>query len=195
MPVTAGHSFGIVQGNFFKELRKESAAGLVDLDLPGYAIGGLSVGESPELFKELLHYTVSACFQPDKPRYVMGIGTPDYLLEAVESGIDVFDCVHPTRTARNGSCMTPDGMINLRNARFSQDSRPLQENCPCPACRLYSRAYLRHLFMAKEILGPMLVTWHNLQFLFTMMKDVRKAIGRREFLSFKKEFLARFNGD
>lgn len=188
----AGALFGIVQGNFFHRLREESAAALVDLDLPGYAIGGLSVGETPEVFKEFLHFT-APLLPEDKPKYVMGIGTPDYLLEAMEAGIDVFDCVHPTRTARNGSCLTLDGMVNLRNARFCQDTRPLQEDCSCPACRLYSRAYLRHLFMTKEILGPMLATWHNLQFLFTMLEQARKAIGQGRFLSFKNNFLERFN--
>ncbi len=186
-----GALFGIVQGNFFRLLREESAGQLGELDLPGYAIGGLSVGEAPEVFKEFLHHT-APLLPAGKPKYIMGIGTPEYMLEAIEAGMDLFDCVHPTRVARNGTCFTPDGMLNLRNSRFSQDTDPLTDDCPCPACRDYSRAYLRHLFIAREILGPMLVTWHNLQFVCDMMHDARKAIGRGEFLRYKEGFLSRF---
>ncbi|OQX29830.1 MAG: tRNA guanosine(34) transglycosylase Tgt [Spirochaeta sp. LUC14_002_19_P3] len=186
-----GVLFAIVQGNFFRNLREESAHQLVDMSLPGYAIGGLSVGEEPEVFKEFLHFT--APLLPDnKPKYVMGIGTPDYMLEAIEAGIDLFDCVHPTRAARNGSCFTPDGMLNLRNARFQNDTSPLVENCPCPACRLYSRGYLRHLFTAREILGTLLATHHNLQFVYSLIQNARTAISKGSFSPFKKDFLARF---
>ena len=188
-----GALFGIVQGNFFHSLREESAQQLAELDLPGYAIGGLSVGEEEEVFKEFLHYTAPLLPQ-DKPKYVMGIGTPNYMLEAIEAGIDLFDCVYPTRAARNGSCFTPNGMLNLKNARFQKDLAPLVDGCPCPACRTYSRGYLRHLFITKEILGPMLLTHHNLQFIHSMMQDARAAISRGEFLRYKNDFLDRFEG-
>lgn len=183
--------FGIVQGNFFHSLREESAQQLVELDLPGYAIGGLSVGESPEMFKEYLHFTASL-LPPNKPRYVMGIGTPEYILEAVEAGIDLFDCVYPTRIARNGTCFTLDGMLNLRNARFRKDQDPLMDNCSCPACQSYSRGYLRHLFVAKEILGPVLASQHNLQFMYDLMQSIQESIFSGRFLQFKNDFLKRF---
>ena len=189
----SGALFGIVQGNFFPDLRRRSADELKELDFPGYAVGGLSVGESPEVFREFLHFTAEL-LPPEKPRYVMGIGTPDYMLEAVEAGIDLFDCVYPTRAARNGTCFTPRGMINLKNARFRRDQNPIDSQCPCPACRRYSRGYLRHLFTAKEILGALLVTRHNLTFLHTMMNDVRSAVRSGHFIRFKKAFLERFNG-
>ena len=188
-----GNLFGIVQGNFFEDLRKRSAEELAELDLPGYAIGGLSVGEEASVFRDFLHYT-APLLPADKPKYVMGIGTPDYMLEAMEAGIDVFDCVYPSRVARNGTCFTPEGMLNLKNARFKDDQRPLQEGCPCPACTTYSRSYMRHLFVAREILGPMLATHHNLQFLYSMMADARQAIQEKRFASFKTEFLERFRG-
>ena len=124
----------------------------------------------------------------------MGIGTPDYMLEAMEAGIDLFDCVYPTRVARNGSCFTDEGMLNLKNAAFKDDQSPISPACPCPACRSYSRGYLRHLFAAREILGPMLVTHHNLQFLYTMMEDARAAIRSGRFMAFKSSFLTRFRG-
>ena len=186
-----GSLFGIVQGNFFQDLRKRSAEQLAELDLPGYAIGGLSVGEEPEVFRDFLGFT--APLLPDeKPKYVMGIGTPDYMLEAMEAGIDIFDCVYPTRVARNGTCFTRDGMLNLKNARFKEDTRPIEAGCPCPACSRYSRGYLRHLFVAREILGPMLATHHNLQFLSTMMDESRQAIAEGRFSDHKRSFLDRF---
>lgn len=188
-----GSLFGIVQGNFFKHLRKQSAEQLSELDLPGYAIGGLSVGEEPEVFKEFLHYT-APLLPADKPKYVMGIGTPDYMLEAMEAGIDVFDCVYPTRVARNGTCFTLEGMLNLRNARFKEDMDPIDGECTCLTCSRYSRGYLRHLFAAREILGPMLVTHHNLHFLYSMMEQARNAIRDGIFMEFKKSFLQRFRG-
>lgn len=188
-----GSLFGIVQGNFFKKLRKRSAEQLSELDLPGYAIGGLSVGEEPEVFRDFLHYT--APLLPDnKPKYVMGIGTPGYMLEAMEAGIDIFDCVYPTRVARNGTCFTREGMLNLKNTRFRDDRLPIDPECLCPTCSRYSRGYLRHLFVAREILGPMLVTHHNLQFLYDMMEQARNAIVKGTFPGFKKSFLERFRG-
>ena len=186
-----GYLFGIVQGNFFKELRVLSASLLSELDLSGYAIGGLSVNEEPEVFKEFLKYT-APLLPRDKPRYIMGIGTPEYMLESIEEGIDFFDCAYPTRIARNGTCFTRFGMINLKNSRFKDDVRPIDPECICPACVRYSRGYLRHLFVAKEILGPMLLTHHNLQFLFTMLEEARGAIRNGTFLSFKSAFLERF---
>jgi queuine tRNA-ribosyltransferase len=182
-----GFFFGIIQGNFFKELRKRSAMVLVDMDFPGYAFGGLSVGESPEVFKEFLFHT--AQFLPEnKPRYVMGIGTPDYMLEAVEAGIDIFDCVYPTRIARNSTVFTQQGTIALKNQRFQFDHGPIDEDCSCSVCRQFSRSYIRHLFKTKEILGPMLTTEHNLHFMYKLMEDTRSHIERGTFLSFKKDY-------
>jgi len=188
-----GSLFGIVQGNFHKDLREQSAGQLAELDLPGYAIGGLSVGEEPEVFREYLHFT--APLLPDeKPKYVMGIGTPDYMLEAMEAGVDLFDCVYPTRVARNGTCFTREGMLNLKNARFKDDLQPIDSECTCATCSRYSRGYLRHLFAAREILGPMLVTHHNLHFLYIMMEEARASITEGRFMSFKKSFMQRFRG-
>jgi len=186
-----GYLFGIVQGNFYKELRTLSSSLLSELDLPGYAIGGLSVGEEPEIFREFLRYTASL-LPVDKPRYIMGIGTPGYMLESIEAGIDFFDCVYPTRIARNGGCFTRFGIVNIKNSRFKYDVRPIDPECICPACMRYSRSYLRHLFAAGEILGSMLLTHHNLQFVFTMMEEARKAIRNGAFPNFKRSFLERF---
>ena len=187
-----GLLFGIIQGNFYEDLRKRSALEILELDTPGIAIGGLSVGEPPEVFHDFLHHT--AQFLPDeKPRYVMGIGTPDYMLEAVEAGIDMFDCVYPTRIARNGTCFTRNGLIALKNERFRLDSTPIDPECDCQVCRTYSRSYLRHLFKAKEILGPMLVTEHNLHFLYRFMEEIRQSIRENRFQSYKKDFMDRYS--
>ncbi len=188
-----GQLFGIVQGNFFKDLRKRSAEEILELDTPGIAIGGLSVGEEPAVFRDFLHYTAEL-LPEDKPRYVMGIGTPDYMLEAVEAGIDMFDCVYPTRIARNGSCFTSRGMMALKNEKFRLDQRPIEPECSCFVCQNYTRSYLRHLFKAKEILGPMLVTEHNLYFLYNFMKRIRQALKEGRFMAFKKSFLENFEG-
>ncbi len=186
-----GKLFAIVQGNFYKELRKRSALELLELDTPGIAIGGLSVGETADEFHEYLSYTAE--FLPDdKPRYVMGIGTPDYILSSVESGIDIFDCVYPTRIARNGTVFTRDGLIMLKNAVHINSLLPLDPECSCPVCSRYSRSYLRHLFKAKEMLGPMLVTEHNLYFLANMMKEVRESIKLGTFREYKTNFLKRY---
>ncbi|MBN2618721.1 MAG: tRNA guanosine(34) transglycosylase Tgt [Spirochaetales bacterium] len=188
-----GKLFAIVQGNFYKNLRKQSAEELLELDTPGIAIGGLSVGETPEVFHEYLSYT--AQFLPnDKPRYVMGIGTPDYILSAVDSGIDIFDCVYPTRIARNGTFFTRDGLGMLKNAQHQFSLLPLDPECNCPVCKQYSRSYMRHLFKAKEMLGPMLVTEHNLYFLANMMKEVREAITAGNFDLYRKNFIKRYMG-
>ncbi len=187
-----GLLFGIIQGNFYEDLRKRSAEEILELDTPGIAIGGLSVGEPPEVFREYLHYT--AQFLPeDKPRYVMGIGTPDYMLEAVEAGIDMFDCVYPTRIARNGTCFTRNGLIALKNEKFRLDTTPIDPECDCEVCQNYSKSYLRHLFKAKEILGPMLVTQHNLHFLYRFMEEVRASVREDRFRAYKKDFLTRYS--
>lgn len=187
----AGILFGIMQGNFYKDLRALSAGQIVDLELPGYAIGGLSVGEEFGVFQDLLHY--SAGLLPDeKPKYLMGIGTPRYILEAVEAGIDLFDCVFPTRTARNAQVFTSRGPIALRNERYRLDFGPIDEECRCETCRMHSRAYLRHLFKAKEIEAAVLATRHNLAFLHDLVRRIRESIASGRFLEFKRDFLARY---
>ena len=186
-----GFLFPIVQGNFFEDLRKESALFVSSLDTAGIAIGGLSVGEPAEEFVRFLRYTVQ--YLPEsKPKYVMGIGTPEYILEAVASGIDMFDCVLPTRNARNGSYFTHDGMLSIKQERFAHDFSPIDAECTCKVCRTYSRAYLRHLFKEQEILSAMLSSYHNLYFLHAMMGEIRNAIEENRFLEYKRDFLARF---
>jgi queuine tRNA-ribosyltransferase len=189
----AGELFGIMQGNFHLDLRRESAEQIVALDLPGYAIGGLSVGEEFPVFQELLHF--SADLLPEnKPKYLMGIGTPQYILEAVESGIDLFDCVFPTRTARNAQVFTSDGPLSLRNEKHRLDFQPIDSQCLCETCRTHTRAYLRHLFKAREIEAAVLATAHNLAFIQALVRGIRESIGRGRFLAFKKEFLTRYAG-
>jgi queuine tRNA-ribosyltransferase len=183
-----GSLFAIVQGNFFKDLRKESAELVIAADTPGIAIGGLSVGEGPELFKEFLQYTGSL-LPDEKPRYVMGIGTPGYILSAIEQGIDMFDCVFPTRTGRNGHVFTRNGPFSLKKAENIRDYTPIDETCGCRVCRTYSRAYLRHLFKTREILCSMLASYHNLYFLHDLVEESKKAIGEGRFALFKKNFL------
>lgn len=179
--------FGIVQGGMYKDLRRESAQDLVGLDLPGYAIGGLSVGEPKELMYEMLDYTVP--FLPkQKPRYLMGVGTPDCLVEGVMRGIDMFDCVFPTRVARNGTAMTAEGRLVVKNAEYAHDFRPIDEHCGCYACQHYSRAYIRHLLKTDEILGLRLTTTHNLYFLLDFMRGVRQAILEDRFVEFREQF-------
>ena len=179
--------FGIMQGGMFKDLRKESAEAIVEMDLPGYSIGGLSVGEPKEVMYDVLDDCVDY-LPKEKPRYLMGVGSPDCLFEGVERGIDMFDCVLPTRIARHGMAMTSEGRINIKNARFERDFTPLDPNCDCYTCRNYSKAYLRHLFKADEILSSMLMTNHNLHFLVNTMKNIRKSIEEDRFLEYKKEF-------
>ncbi|MBQ5471377.1 MAG: tRNA guanosine(34) transglycosylase Tgt [Treponema sp.] len=186
-----GILFPIVQGNFFEDLRKQSAEFVTSLDTPGIAIGGLSVGEPPEKFAEYLQYTMQ--FLPeDKPVYVMGIGTPEYILEAVSDGVDMFDCVLPTRNARNGSYFTHDGPLSIKQERFMHDFSPVDKECNCKVCRTYSRSYLRHLFKEQEILSSMLATYHNLAFLHQMMNEIREAIQEDRFEKYKKNFLERY---
>lgn len=179
--------FGIVQGGVFKDLRRESALALAELDFPGYAIGGLSVGEPKPLMYEMLEYTVP--FLPtNRPRYLMGVGTPDCLVAGVTRGIDMFDCVFPTRVARNGMAITSRGRVVIRNATYAHDFGPLDPACDCYTCRHYSRAYIRHLFKAGEIFGLRLTTIHNLHYLLSLMRRVRQAILTDGFPAFQEEF-------
>ena len=182
--------FGIAQGASDQELRRRSIEEIVALDFDGHALGGLSVGESrPDMFDTTAW--AAPLLPAARPRYFMGIGDPEGVLEVVERGIDMFDCVLPTRTARTGSALTWEGRLNLRNARFARDSRPLDESCACPACTRFSRAYVRHLVNQEELLGLRLLTLHNLRFLLDLMAGARSAIERRAFASFKREALER----
>ena len=183
--------FGIMQGGMYQDLRKQSAEEIVELDLPGYAIGGLSVGEPKEEMCEVLDYCVD--YLPEnKPRYLMGVGTPDYLFEGVERGIDMFDCVLPTRIARNGTAMTSHGKVNIKNAKYERNFTPLDPECDCYTCRNYSKAYIRHLFKSNEIMSSMLLSNHNLHFLVNTMKNIRKAIEEDRFLEYKMEFYRKY---
>lgn len=180
--------FGIVQGGMYKELREWSARETTAMDLPGYAVGGLSVGEPKELMYEMLEYSTSLLPQ-DKPRYLMGVGTPDCLVEGVQRGIDMFDCVYPTRVARNGMAMTWTGRLVMKNAQFTHDHTVLEEGCGCYACRNgYTRAYIRHLVRANEIFGLRLLSLHNLYFLQEFMRRMRQAILEDRFTEFRSDF-------
>ena len=183
--------FGIIQGGFFEDLRKQSAKDLIELDLPGYAIGGISVGEPKEKFIEMLRYT-APLMPENKPRYLMGVGTPDYLIEAALAGIDMCDCVLPTRIARNGTAMTWNGKIVVRNATYEKDFTPLDPECDCYACKNYTRAYIRHLVKTKEILGTRLLSIHNLYFLTKLMERVRIEIENDNLLNFKNDFYKKY---
>jgi queuine tRNA-ribosyltransferase len=187
-----GQFFPIVQGNFFKDLRAESCKRVIDTGSPGIAIGGLSVGESEEVFFEYLAFTASL-LPKNLPRYVMGIGTPEYILFAIENGIDMFDCVFPTRNARNGNVLTRRGSFALKKAENRLDFMPIDEECGCKVCRLYSRAYLRHLYKSREILSSILASYHNLYFINELVVNARKAIKEKRFLEFKKDFLSKYN--
>jgi queuine tRNA-ribosyltransferase len=174
-----------------EDLRKMSAADLTSLDFPGYAIGGLSVGEPKHLMYEVLDYT-TPMLPANKPRYLMGVGSPDALIEGAIRGIDMFDCVLPTRIARNGTCMTSNGRLVIRNAKHAEDFGPLDPECSCYTCRNYSRAYIRHLIKADETFGMRLTTYHNLHFLLELMKQVRQAIQEDRLLDFRDGFFARY---
>ena len=179
--------FGIVQGGMYKDLRKKSAEDLVAMNFPGYAVGGLSVGEPKDIMVDILDYTTD--FLPeDKPRYLMGVGTPDYLFEAVEHGIDMADCVLPTRIARNGTAMTSVGRVIVKNGKYKEDFTSLDENCDCYTCKNYTKAYIRHLFNVNEILAYRLLSIHNIYFLTNLMENIRNSILEDRFLEFKKEF-------
>ena len=181
--------FGIVQGSTFEDLRLESVAALSETGFDGYAVGGLAVGEGQAEMFRTLEFTTPAMPQ-DRPRYLMGVGKPDDLVGAVMRGIDMFDCVLPTRSGRNAQAFTRYGTINMRNARHADDPRPLDENCGCPACRNYSRGYLNHLFKAKEMLGGMLLTWHNLHYYQDVMAGMRSAIAAGQLADFALDFYA-----
>ncbi len=186
---TPGLKFGIVQGSSFPDLRRESAEALVQLGFDGYAVGGVSVGEpEPEMMKAV--EAAEPWLPADKPRYAMGLGTPPQLVEMVARGIDMFDCVLPTRLARNGTAFTARGTINLKNAPFIYDAGPIEEGCTCEACRLFTRGYLRHLVKAEEILGLRLITLHNLHFYLHLMAQMRAALEAGTFAAFRREFVA-----
>lgn len=183
--------FGIVQGGMVADLRRQSAEELTSLDFPGYSIGGLSVGEPKDIMYRVLEETVPY-LPTNKPRYLMGVGSPDALIEGSIRGIDMFDCVLPTRIARNGTTMTSQGRLVIRNAKYARDFGPLDPNCDCYTCRHYSRAYLRHLLKADETFGIRLTTYHNLHFLINMMKEVRLAIQEDRLLDFRDQFFAQY---
>jgi queuine tRNA-ribosyltransferase len=183
--------FGIVQGGTFENLRRESAQAIVELDFDGYAVGGVSVGEPEEEMMRAVESTEP--FLPaDKPRYAMGLGTPPQLLEMIARGMDMFDCVLPTRLARNGTAFTAVGTLNLKNAEFALDKRPIEENCGCPSCEEFSRGYIRHLIKAEEILGLRLITLHNLHFYLNLMNRAQSEIERGTFDHFRKVFVAEY---
>ena len=182
--------FGIVQGGVYPDLRAESARALIDIGFDGYAIGGLAVGEGWDLTYKVLEFTMPH-MPDDRPRYLMGVGKPSDIVGAVARGIDMFDCVLPTRSGRTGQAFTARGQVNIRNARHAEDLRPLEEGCDCPACRDHSRAYLHHLVKAKEILGAVLLTWHNLRYYQRLMAGIRAAIAEGTY----PEFVARFEAD
>ena len=183
--------FGIVQGGMYKDLREISARDLIDIDFPGYAVGGLSVGEPRDLMCEMLDH-ITPLLPKDKPRYNMGVGTPDYLFESVIRGIDMADCVFPTRIARNGTILTSQGRLVVRNAKYSKDFGPMDPECDCYACSNYSRAYIRHLFNVDEILGARLATIHNLYFTIKLMENIRKAIKEDNLLEYRDEFYKKY---
>ena len=184
--------FGINQGAIFEDIRIEHAQRIAELDLPGYAIGGLAVGETHEEMYHIIE-TVAPHLPENKPVYLMGVGTPANILEAVDRGVDFFDCVYPSRNGRHGHVYTNHGKLNLFNAKYELDDRPIEEGCGCPACRRYSRAYIRHLLKAKEMLGMRLCVLHNLWFYNTMMEEIRDALDEGRFASYKKEKLDRMN--
>ncbi|HPF34512.1 MAG TPA: tRNA guanosine(34) transglycosylase Tgt [Candidatus Krumholzibacteria bacterium] len=183
--------FGIVQGGFLPDERTRAAAMLADLDLPGYAIGGLSVGEPVPQMYELAAHT-AALLPQDRPRYLMGVGFPDDILEAVLAGVDMFDCVLPTRMARKGTVITRDGRLVIKNSPYADDGRPLDPDCDCPVCARHSRAYIRHLFASRELLGQTLASWHNVHFYQTLMREIRAAIAAGDLGAYARPALARW---
>lgn len=191
-----GHAlFGIQQGGVTQELREESAKALVEIGFDGYAVGGLAVGEGQEAMFGVLDYAPDM-LPTDKPRYLMGVGKPDDIVGAVKRGIDMMDCVLPSRSGRTGQAWTRRGQVNIKNARHQDDPRPLDESCTCPACRNYSRAYLHHVFRAQEMISGMLLTWHNLHYYQELMQGMRDAIAQGRFVDFEADFHAqRARGD
>jgi queuine tRNA-ribosyltransferase len=183
--------FGIIQGSTYRDLRKRCVEELAAMDMGGYALGGIGVGEPVELINEMADYTASI-LPEDKVRYLMGVGTPPDMLEAISSGIDMFDCVIPTRNGRNGQAFTFCGQIQLRNAPFKQDFSPIEPDCNCFACQNYTRSYIRHLFNTDEMLGPQLVSLHNINFYVKLIQRSREAIRKDRFLEFKKQFIEKY---
>ena len=186
-----GALFGIQQGGLDEELRRRSAEALIAIGFDGYAIGGLAVGEGQEAMCRVLDFAVEM-LPPDRPRYLMGVGKPDDLVQSVLRGVDMFDCVLPTRSGRTGQAFTADGPINIRNARFAEDRDPIEPGCPCPSCRKFERAYVHHLVRSGEILGAMLMTEHNLWFYQRLMQNMRDAIAGQRLRTFAEDFLARY---
>jgi queuine tRNA-ribosyltransferase len=184
--------FGIIQGAGHLDLRRESLERTVEVGFDGYAIGGLSVGEEKHVMMEVIE-EVAPRLPADKPRYLMGVGTPEDLIEAVARGVDMFDCVLPTRNGRNGQAFTSRGKLNIKNARYSVDERPLDESCGCSVCRRHSRAFLRHLYLSGEMLASILLTHHNLAFFLDTMKRVRQAIRSDQFAKFRREYTEQLN--
>lgn len=186
--------FGIVQGGEFPDLRKHCADELSKMDFDGYAIGGTSIGEPKDVFSKMVDYSVK--YLPnEKPRYLMGIGSIDYLLEGIEHGVDMFDCVLPTRLARHGALLTHDGRINIRDSKYKDDFTPLDSACDCYTCQNFTRAYLRHLYVCDETFGKRLLSIHNLRFLIKLMEEARTAIKEDRFLSFKQDVLRRYGSE
>ena len=185
--------FGINQGAIFPDIRKDNARQIAELDLPGYAIGGLAVGETHEEMYYILEEVV-CCLPQNKPTYLMGVGTPLNILEAVERGVDFFDCVYPSRNGRHGHAYTKFGRMNLLNKRYEKDDRPVEEGCGCPACRRYSRAYIHHLFKAREMLGMRLLVLHNLYFYNHLMQEIRDALDEGRFKEYKREKVLQMSG-
>ncbi len=185
--------FGIVQGSTYLDLRTEAAKRLIEIGFDGYAVGGVSVGEPKELIYEIVEHTTKS-LPKDKPRYLMGVGTPIDIIEAVSRGIDMFDCVMPTRNGRSGTAFTRGGKLVLRNAGYSEDFRPIDEGCTCFTCKTHTRSYIRHLYNTDEILGLKLVSLHNIHFYATLMRNIRDAIDQDRFKEFKRDFLTQYNG-
>jgi queuine tRNA-ribosyltransferase len=183
--------FGIVQGATFSDLRRESLARTVEIGFDGYALGGLSVGEAKPSMYDMVE-EIAPQMPDNAPRYLMGVGTPEDLVECVARGIDMFDCVLPTRNGRTGQAFTSSGKLNVKNARFTSDTRPLDEECRCSVCQRHSRAYIRHLYLTGEMLAAVLITHHNLAFFLDTMRRVRQAIRSREFARFRREFAEKF---
>lgn len=186
--------FGIVQGGEFEDLRERSATELVKIDFPGYSIGGTSIGEPKDVYIKMVDYSVEH-LPFDKPRYLMGVGSIDYLLEGIERGVDMFDCVLPTRLARHGALMTSYGRVNIRDAKYKEDFTPLDSECDCETCQKYTKAYLRHLYICDETFGKRLLSIHNVRFLIHLMEDAREAIKKDRFLEFKNEVYEKFGDE
>jgi queuine tRNA-ribosyltransferase len=184
--------FGIVQGATYEDLRRQCTQELIDMDFAGYAIGGVSVGEPVNLRFSIVNCVLET-LPKDRPRYLMGVGVPEDIIEAVDLGVDMFDCVVPTRYGRNGTAFTSEGKLTIRNAPYTEDFRPLDAQCGCYTCKNFSRAYLRHLFNTEEILGLRLVSLHNVYFYLELMRKIREAIRQNRFVEFKKGFFSKYN--